>query len=80
GLGNDTYESIGRMKGYKLIQTRTAGGFVIKLNTKVYPTDDVHVRRAIAYATDYKTIQEVIYPGFDMRGPLSDAFKDAHNG
>ncbi|MCW0980698.1 ABC transporter substrate-binding protein [Agrobacterium sp. BT-220-3] len=79
GLGNDTYESIGRMKGYKLIQTRTAGGFVIKLNTKVYPTDDVHVRRAIAYATDYKTIQEVIYPGFDMQGPLSDAFKDAHN-
>ncbi|MDP9835721.1 peptide/nickel transport system substrate-binding protein [Neorhizobium huautlense] len=79
GLGNDTYEAIGKMDGYKLIQTRTAGGFVIKLNTKVYPTDDVHVRRAIAYATDYKTIQEVIYPGFDMKGPLSDAFKDAHN-
>ncbi len=80
GLGNDTYESIGKMDGYKLIQTRTSGGFVIKLNTKTYPTDDVHVRRAIAYATDYKTIQEVIYPGFDMNGPLSTAFKDAHNG
>jgi peptide/nickel transport system substrate-binding protein len=80
GLGNDTYESIGKMAGYKLIQTRTSGGFVIKLNTKTYPTDDVHVRRAIAYATDYKTIQEVIYPGFDMNGPLSTAFKDAHNG
>ncbi len=37
------------------------------------------VRRAIAYATDYKTIQEVIYPGTDMTGPLSTAFKDAHN-
>ncbi|NKK56123.1 ABC transporter substrate-binding protein [Rhizobium leguminosarum bv. viciae] len=79
GLGNDTYEAIGKMSGYKLIQTPTAGGFVIKLNTKVYPTDDVHVRRAIAYATDYKTIQEVIYPGTDMTGPLSTAFKDAHN-
>lgn len=79
GLGNDTYEAIGRMPGYKLIQTRTAGGFVIKLNTKTYPTDDVHVRRAIAYATDYKTIQEVIYPGTDMTGPLSTAFKDAHD-
>ncbi|RWX76964.1 ABC transporter substrate-binding protein [Neorhizobium lilium] len=79
GLGNDTYEALGRMKGYKVIQTPTAGGFVIKLNTKVYPTDDVHVRRAIAYATDYKTIQEVIYPGTDMTGPLSTAFKEAHN-
>ncbi|KAA3515420.1 MULTISPECIES: ABC transporter substrate-binding protein [Agrobacterium] len=79
GLGNDTYESIGKMPKYKLIQTRISGGFVIKLNTKTYPTDDIHVRRAIAYATDYKTIQEVIYPGFDMQGPLSTAFKDAHN-
>lgn len=79
GLGNDTYEALGKMKGYKLIQTRTAGGFVIKLNTKVYPTDDIHVRRAIAYATDYKTIHDVIYPGDDMPGPLSTAFKDAHN-
>ncbi|MFT4000029.1 MAG: ABC transporter substrate-binding protein [Rhizobium sp.] len=79
GLGNDTYETIGKMPGYKLLQTATAGGFVIKLNTKVYPTDDVHVRRAIAYATDYKTIQEAIYPGFDMTGPLSTVFKDAHN-
>lgn len=79
GLGNDTYEAIGRMSGYKLIQTRTAGGFVIKLNTKVYPTDDIHVRRAIAYATDYQTIQEVIYPGVDMHGPLSDTFHDAFN-
>ncbi|NLS18690.1 ABC transporter substrate-binding protein [Rhizobium sp. P40RR-XXII] len=79
GLGNDTYETIGKMPGYKLLQSTTAGGFVIKLNSKVYPTDDVHVRRAIAYATDYKTIQEAIYPGFDMTGPLSTVFKDAHN-
>jgi len=79
GLGNDTYETIGKMPGYKLLQSTTAGGFVIKLNSKVYPTDDVHVRRAIAYATDYKTIQEAIYPGFDMTGPLSTVFKDAHS-
>ncbi|GES49009.1 peptide ABC transporter substrate-binding protein [Rhizobium sp. NBRC 114257] len=79
GLGNDTYETIGKMPSYKLLQSTTAGGFVIKLNSKVYPTDDVHVRRAIAYATDYKTIQEAIYPGFDMTGPLSTVFKDAHN-
>lgn len=79
GLGNDTFESIGNMPGYKLLQTRTAGGFQIKLNTKVYPTDDVHVRRAIAYATDYETIQEIIYPGVPMHGPLSDTFEAAFN-
>ncbi|MBT9382831.1 ABC transporter substrate-binding protein [Pseudooceanicola sp. CBS1P-1] len=79
GLGNDTFEAISKMPGYKLIQTRTAGGFQIKLNTKVYPTDDIHVRRAIAYATDYDTIQQIIYPGVAMHGPLSDTFKDAFN-
>jgi peptide/nickel transport system substrate-binding protein len=78
-LGNDTFEALGKMRGYKLIQAPTPGGFVIKLNTKVYPTDDVHVRRAIAYATDYQTIQQDIYPGAPMSGPLSTTFKDAHN-
>ncbi|QPM90532.1 ABC transporter substrate-binding protein [Pseudooceanicola algae] len=80
GLGNDTFEAIGSMSGYKLLESRTAGGFQIKLNTQTYPTDDVHVRRAIAYATDYETIQEIIYPGVPMHGPLSDRFEEAFKG
>jgi ABC-type transport system substrate-binding protein len=34
----------------------------MKLNNQLAPTDDVHIRRAIAYAMDYETIRDVIYP------------------
>jgi len=42
------------------------------LNNKKAPTDDIHVRKALAWAMDYKTITEVIFPGFvQARGPIS---------
>ena len=34
-----------------------------KLNHQVAPTDDVHIRKAIAYATDYNTIRAVSSAG-----------------
>jgi peptide/nickel transport system substrate-binding protein len=57
----------------------TGTAFYLKLNSKVAPTDDVHIRRAIALATDYKTIKEVIFPGGDMNGPLPAAFADFYD-
>ncbi|WP_319518469.1 ABC transporter substrate-binding protein [uncultured Martelella sp.] len=77
---NETYEAIGAMDGYKLIETPTATAFYIKMNTKLPPTDDIHVRRAIAYATDYATIREAIYPGSELSGPMASAFADAYAG
>ncbi len=38
----------------------------------------MHIRRAIAYATDYDTIREVIFPGDPMTTVLPDAFADFH--
>ena len=73
----ETYEGIAAQDDYKLISAPTATGFYIKLNNQIAPTDDIHVRRAIALAMDYETIREAIYPGAVMRGPLADVFEAA---
>ena len=75
---NETYDAIGAMDGYKIINTPTATAFYLKMNTKLPPTDDIHVRRAIAYATDYETIREAIYPGSPLAGPMASSFADAY--
>jgi len=77
---NATYENIGNLDAYEVLEAATATGFYLKLNNQVAPTDDVHVRRAIALAVDYETIREAIYPGAVMRGPIADAFADAVPG
>lgn len=75
-LAPDTYKALEAMGRFNIITFDTATAFLLKLNTKVAPTDDVHIRRAIALATDYKTVREVIYPGGDMSGPLPSAFSE----
>lgn len=79
GLANETFDAIAKMPGYKVLQTSTGTGYTLKMNTKVAPTDDVHFRRAIAYALDYATVQTQIHPGEGMAGPLSVKFVDAHD-
>lgn len=74
----ETYDAIDKMDQYDILRFDTATAFYMKLNTKVAPTDDVHIRRALAYATDYKTIREVIYPGGVLSTPLASAFSDFH--
>ena len=75
---SETYEAIEKLDNYKLIEAETATGFYLKVNNQVAPTDDVHIRRAIAYAMDYATIREVIYPGGEMKSVLSPLFAEAH--
>lgn len=76
--GVETYEAIARMDDYKIISADTATGFYLKLNNQLPPTDDVHIRRAIAYAMDYETVREVIFPGGQLNGPLAPVFADAY--
>jgi peptide/nickel transport system substrate-binding protein len=75
---SETYTAIEQLDDYKLIEAKTATGFYLKVNNQVAPTDDVHIRRAIAYALDYETIREVIYPGGEMKSVLSPLFAEAH--
>jgi peptide/nickel transport system substrate-binding protein len=74
----DTYKALANMPRFNIVKQGTATGFYLKLNSKAAPTDDLHIRRAIALATDYKTIREVIRPGGQLTTPLSKAFAAFH--
>lgn len=74
----ETYKALVDMGRFELVKQDTSTAFYLKLNTKVAPTDDVHIRRALALATDYATIREVILPGGVLSTPLPKAFADFH--
>jgi peptide/nickel transport system substrate-binding protein len=75
----ETYKALEGMGRFNIVTQPTGTAFYLKLNSKVAPTDDIHIRRAIALATDYKTIREVIFPGGEMNGPLPAAFAAFHD-
>ena len=74
----DTYAALEAMGRFNIVSQDTATAFYLKLNTQVAPTDDVHIRRALACATDYETIRDVIYPGGVLSTPLPSAFAEFH--
>ncbi|MFK7875655.1 MAG: ABC transporter substrate-binding protein [Paracoccaceae bacterium] len=74
----ETYDSIGNLEDYRIDTYGTATNFYFKLNNNRAPTDDVNIRRAIAYATDYDTIREIILPGVPLTGPMPPIFADAY--
>jgi peptide/nickel transport system substrate-binding protein len=74
----DTYDALGKMARFRVVKGETSIAFYLKLNTKVAPTDDVHIRKALALATDYETIRGTIVPGAELSGPLPKTFAEAH--
>ncbi len=52
---SETYDALNEMERFRVVAEDTATAFYYKLNTQAPPTDDVHIRRAIACATDYET-------------------------
>ncbi len=74
----ETLAALDEMERFDVVSQPTTTAFYLKLNTKMAPTDDVHIRRAIAYATDYETIREVIFPGEPMNTPLPAGFAEFH--
>lgn len=77
---NETYETLAKMPRMKLQVDASPDAFYLKMNSKSAPTDDVHVRRAIACAVDYQTIQQQILAGEPLSGPLPSSFKQFHLG
>ena len=72
----ETYDALKAMDRFKIIKQDSATAFYLKLNSQKAPTDDVHIRRAIACATDYETIRGTILPGGELNGPMPKAFAD----
>lgn len=76
----ETYKALEAMGRFKVVAADTAVAFYLKLNTKVPPTDDIHIRKAIALATDYDTIRQQLVPGGELTTPLPKTFADFHAG
>ncbi len=67
----EMYETLEAMDGIDLVRAPMGVNFNACLNTKLAPTDDIHVRKAMAYATDYDTIINDIYAGsIKATGPI----------
>ena len=75
---NTTYTTLQKL-GFNIWSSPTTSVFYLKLNTRIAPTDDIHVRKAIALAFDYNTTRQQLRPGAPVAGPLSPVFKDAYN-
>ena len=74
----ETYNAIGKMDGYKITAYPTANNFYLKLNNQIAPTNDVKIRKAVAMATDYETIRNVLLPGEPLAGPMPKVFAEAY--
>ena len=74
----DTYEALAKMPRMKVVKGETSVAFYLKLNSKAAPTDDLHIRKAIALATDYDTINSSVLPGGELTGPLPKTFDAQH--
>ena len=59
----ETYAALDELEGVDVVRAPIGVNFNIMLNTQLAPTDDIHVRKAMAYATDYDTIANDIYTG-----------------
>jgi len=52
--------------------------FYYMMHTKKPPTDDIHFRKAMAWAMDYKTVVEMLFPGsIQSRGPVPQTLPGA---
>lgn len=62
------------IEGVDIAQLNLGGVFHYMIHTRKPPTDDIHVRKALSWATDYDTIANVIFPGFPQaRGPVASS-------
>ena len=64
-LPEEVLETLDEVKGIDIAAFPGAGGgmFYYMMNTKKPPLDDIHVRKAVAYAFDYETVVKEIFKG-----------------
>ncbi len=61
---NEAYEALDKIDGVNVGSFSNGQILYLMLNTKKQPTDDVHVRRALAYLIDYDQVCETLFPGY----------------
>ncbi len=59
---SETIDSLGKVEGIDVMETNTGDIIYLLLNNSKAPTDDPHVRKALAYMIDYDVVSKDIYP------------------
>ncbi len=78
-LPQEGYRTLEQIDGISATAYLAPHNLQIMLNTKVAPTDDVHFRRALAYATDYNVITTDIWPAYKQAvGPVPQTLPGAN--
>lgn len=71
----ETMKALKRLPGVYIKTDTSATLARLMINTKIPPTDDIHIRRAIAYAFDYEEVQTHVQPGTQpAKGPVPPIF------
>jgi peptide/nickel transport system substrate-binding protein len=67
----EAYEALQKMGGVKIAALPSMSEFYYMVNTKKAPTDDIHCRKAMAYAFDYDAAVALEWPGTQQsKGPV----------
>jgi peptide/nickel transport system substrate-binding protein len=75
----DALENLGELDGVTIAATATFTEFYFMINTRLAPTDDIHCRRAIAYAFDYEQAVGLEWPGTKQSQGPAPAALGGHN-
>ena len=71
----EAQESLAQLPGVEVVTMYYGTMFYCMMHNRKPPTDDVHFRRALAYALDYKTIVDKIFPGARIAaGPVAPGY------
>lgn len=70
----ESLENLDELDGVSVAALPTFSEFYFMINTRIPPTDDIHCRKAIAYAFDYETAVSLEWPGTQQsKGPVPAA-------
>ena len=70
-LPEEIIQQVDKIEGVDIALLPQASEFYLMLNVQKPPLDDVHVRRALAYAFDYETVVRDIFPDCPLAvGPV----------
>ncbi len=74
----EAWEALDQIQGIDIAQIPSGAEFYLMIHTRKPPTDDIYVRKAMAYGVDYDTIINQVFPGsIKVKGPVPESVPGA---
>ncbi|NAY89864.1 MAG: ABC transporter substrate-binding protein [Desulfurococcales archaeon] len=74
----ENYDFLSNVTGISIANIPSGDVFYLMLNTKLPPTDDINLRKALAWGFDYNTVINQIFPGSPRAcGPIAPSLPGA---